>query len=190
MRIGFFLLCSWFCLLAQAQQLPAAVTEMLNKNKVAPEDVSIWVQGIEAGVPLVDLNGKQLRHPASVEKVLTTASDARGSLAVDILGRTLGWQVEAPKINLIRVAAAVVNEEPIALVQEAGSRHWWTRSTPLPRHIEVLNDMTEVRPGHHRALLLITHRPLDEDLWRQWPEHLIVYRPPAGPRRGWRRASR
>ena len=40
--------------------------------------------------------------------------------------------------------------------------------------------MTEVRPGHHRALLLITHRPLDEDLWRQWPEHLIVYRPPAG----------
>ena len=112
--------------------------------------------------------------------MLTTASDARGSLAVDILGRTLGWQVEAPKINLIRVAAAVVNEEPIALVQEAGSRHWWTRSTPLPRHIEVLNDMTEVRPGHHRALLLITHRPLDEDLWRQWPEHLIVYRPPAG----------
>jgi len=74
MRIGFFLLCSWFCLLAQAQQLPAAVTEMLNKNKVAPEDVSIWVQGIEAEVPLVDLNGKQLRHPASVEKVLTTAS--------------------------------------------------------------------------------------------------------------------
>jgi len=67
-----------------------------------------------------------------------------------------------------------------ALVQEAGSRHWWTRSTPLPRHIEVLNDMTEVRPGHHRALLLITHRPLDEDLWRQWPEHLIVYRPPEG----------
>ena len=112
--------------------------------------------------------------------VLTTASDARGSLAVDILGRALGWQVEAPKINLIRVAAAVVNEEPIALVQEAGSRHWWTRSTPLPRHIEVLNDMTEVRHGHHRALLLVTRRPLDEDLWRQWPEHLIVYRPPEG----------
>ena len=112
--------------------------------------------------------------------VLTTAADARGSLAVDILGRALGWQVEAPKINLIRVAAAVVNEEPIALVQEAGSRHWWTRSTPLPRHIEVLNDMTEVRPGHHRALLLVTRRPLDEDLWRQWPEHLIVYRPPEG----------
>ncbi|MFC2305214.1 MAG: D-alanyl-D-alanine carboxypeptidase [Cardiobacterium hominis] len=74
MRIGFFLLCSWFCLLAQAQQLPAAVTEMLNKNKVAAEDVSIWVQGIEAEQPLVDLNGKQPRHPASVAKVLTTAS--------------------------------------------------------------------------------------------------------------------
>lgn len=112
--------------------------------------------------------------------VLTTASDARGSLAVDILGRHLGWTVEAPKINLTRVAAALVNEEPIAFVQEAGSRHWWTRSTPLPRHIEILDDMTAVRPGHHRALLLVTHRPVAEDLWRQWPEHLIVYRPPEG----------
>ena len=40
--------------------------------------------------------------------------------------------------------------------------------------------MTAVRPGHHRALLLVTHRPVAEDLWRQWPEHLIVYRPPEG----------
>lgn len=112
--------------------------------------------------------------------VLTTASDARGALAVDILGRHLGWTVEAPKINLTRVAAALVNEEPIAFVQEAGSRHWWTRSTPLPRHIEILDDMTAVRPGHHRALLLVTHRPVAEELWRQWPEHLIVYRPPEG----------
>ena len=46
MRIGFVLLWACFSLLAQAQQVPAAVTEMLNKNKVAPEDVSIWVQGI------------------------------------------------------------------------------------------------------------------------------------------------
>ena len=74
MRIGFVLLWACFSLLAQAQQVPAAVTEMLNKNKVAAEDVSIWVQGIEAEQPLVDLNGKQPRHPASVAKVLTTAS--------------------------------------------------------------------------------------------------------------------
>jgi len=148
---------------------------------IAVDDAARFVVPLLSGhVGGANAWAEQVARLLGATPVLTTASDARGSLAVDILGRTLGWQVEAPKINLIRVAAAVVNEEPIALVQEAGSRHWWTRSTPLPRHIEVLNDMTEVRPGHHRALLLITHRLLDEDLWRQWPEHLIVYRPPAG----------
>ena len=148
---------------------------------IAVDDAARFVVPLLSGhVGGANVWAEQVARLLGATPVLTTASDARGSLAVDILGRALGWQVEAPKINLIRVAAAVVNEEPIALVQEAGSRHWWTRSTPLPRHIEVLNDMTEVRPGHHRALLLITHRCLDEDLWRQWPEHLIVYRPPAG----------
>ena len=88
MRIGYALLVLWFCLLAQAQQVPAAVTEMLNKNNVAPEDVSIWVQGIESEAPLVDLNGKQPRHPASVEKVLTTAS------GLIRLGADFRWHLE------------------------------------------------------------------------------------------------
>lgn len=112
--------------------------------------------------------------------VLTTASDAGGTLAVDILGRELGWQVEAPKINLTRVAAAVVNRERIAIVQETGSRNWWTRKTPLPANIEVLDDLADVKPGYHQALLWITHRPVDASFWTQWPERLIVYRPPQG----------
>ena len=112
--------------------------------------------------------------------VLTTASDAGGTLAVDILGRELGWQVEAPKINLTRVAAAVVNRERIAIVQETGSRNWWTRKTSLPANIELLDDLADVKPGYHQALLWITHRPVDASFWTQWPERLIVYRPPQG----------
>ena len=112
--------------------------------------------------------------------VLTTASDAGGTLAVDILGRELGWQVEAPKINLTRVAAAVVNHERIAIVQETGSRNWWTRKTPLPANIEILDDLADVKPGYHQALLWITHRTVDASFWTQWPERLIVYRPPQG----------
>ena len=112
--------------------------------------------------------------------VLTTASDAGGTLAVDILGRELCWQVEAPKINLTRVAAAVVNHERIAIVQETGSRNWWTRKTPLPANIEILDDLADVKPGYHQALLWITHRTVDASFWTQWPERLIVYRPPQG----------
>jgi cobalt-precorrin 5A hydrolase len=62
---------------------------------------------------------------------------------VDILGRELGWQVEAPKINITRVSAHVVNEEPIAFIQELGSKNWWTRSTPLPQTIHLFERFDE-----------------------------------------------
>ncbi|MDO4683794.1 MAG: cobalamin biosynthesis central domain-containing protein [Lautropia sp.] len=112
--------------------------------------------------------------------VLTTASDVGKTVAVDILGRHLGWRVEAPKVNITRVSAAVVNAEPIALVQEVGSRYWWLHATPVPANIELLEDFSQVRPEHHRAVLWITHQPVDENMWQQWAERLVVYRPPAG----------
>lgn len=112
--------------------------------------------------------------------VLTTASDVGKTIPVDILGRHLGWRVEAPKINITRVSAHVVNGEPIAVVQEAGSPHWWTRPTPLPSHIELLTTFGQVRPEHHKAVLWITHAPIAPALWEAWAERLVVYRPPLG----------
>jgi len=89
--------------------------------------------------------------------VLTTASDVGKTIAVDILGRELGWKVEAPKINITRVSAHVVNEEPIAFVQEAGSTQWWTRPTPLPKNIQVLSSYKEVDLEKHKAVLMVTN---------------------------------
>ncbi|QTD46836.1 cobalamin biosynthesis central domain-containing protein [Ottowia testudinis] len=112
--------------------------------------------------------------------VITTASDVGKTIPVDILGRHLGWRVEAPKLHITRVSAHVVNGEPIALVQEAGSRHWWTRATPLPANVEVLSSFNQVRPEHHRAVLWVTHAPIAPYFWSQWAERLVVYRPPVG----------
>lgn len=110
--------------------------------------------------------------------VVTTASDVGRTIPVDILGRELGWQVQAPKINITRVSAHVVNEEPIAFVQEAGSREWWTRSTPLPENIRVYKSFEEVDLDQHSAVLWVTHRDIDEALWDKLQERLVVYRPP------------
>ncbi|MHB1122099.1 MAG: cobalamin biosynthesis central domain-containing protein [Ramlibacter sp.] len=112
--------------------------------------------------------------------VLTTASDVGKTIPVDILGRHLGWRVEAPKINITRVSAHVVNGEPVALVQEAGSTRWWTRPTPLPAHVELLSSFDQVRPGHHQAVLWVTQAPVDAARWAAWAERLVVYRPPPG----------
>lgn len=110
--------------------------------------------------------------------VLTTASDVGHTIPVDILGRELGWQVEAPKINITRVSAAVVNEELVALVQEAGSPHWWRRPTPLPANIHCYSDFDAVDLDRYQGLLWITHADVSPARWQQLHERLVVYRPP------------
>jgi cobalt-precorrin 5A hydrolase len=110
--------------------------------------------------------------------VLTTASDVGKTIPVDILGRELGWRVEAPKLNITRVSAAVVNEEPVAVVQEAGSPHWWTRPTPLPATIHRFQRLAEVDLAAYRAVLWITHAEVPAALWTELAERLVVYRPP------------
>lgn len=110
--------------------------------------------------------------------VLTTASDVGRTIPVDILGRHLGWRVEAPKINITRVSAHVVNGEPIAFVQEAGSENWWTRPTPLPDNIHRYTRFDEVPLERYAALLWVTHAEVAQDRWDTLTERLVVYRPP------------
>ncbi len=111
--------------------------------------------------------------------VLTTASDVGKTIPVDILGRELGWKVEAPKINITRVSAHVVNEEPIAFVQECGATNWWTRPTPLPKNIHLFDSLDAVNLEQHKAILWVTQREIPEILWQELEERLVVYRPPA-----------
>lgn len=112
--------------------------------------------------------------------VLTTASDVGMTIPVDILGRDLGWSLEAPKINITRVSAHVVNGEPIAVVQDAGSRRWWTRPTPLPANIHCFECINDVDLTRFAAVLWITNEDIHPKHWEALKERLVVYRPPHG----------
>lgn len=109
--------------------------------------------------------------------VVTTASDVGKTIAVDILGRELGWNVEAPKINITRVSAHVVNEEKIAFIQESGEKNWWKRPTPLPPNIHLFDKFEEVDLNQYKALLWVTNREIPDITWEQLEERLVVYRP-------------
>ncbi len=121
---------------------------------------------------------EQLAVLLNATPVLTTASDVGKTIAVDILGRELGWKVEAPKINVTRVSAHVVNGEPIAFVQETGASNWWTRATPMPANIQLFNRFEDVDLDRYRAVLWVTQREVPQVLWQQLQERLVVYRPP------------
>lgn len=111
--------------------------------------------------------------------VITTASDVQGTLAVDLLGRDLGWRLEAPKLNVTRVSAQVVNGQPVALIQECGSRDWWRRQRPLPANIHCFERFEDLDPAAYAGLLWVTRRELSPDLWQRFAGRLVVYRPPA-----------
>jgi len=63
------------------------------------------------------------------EPVITTASEAHGLPAVDLLGRAWGWRLEQPAAAK-RVSAALVNGELVGVVQEAGETSWWPADAP------------------------------------------------------------
>lgn len=118
--------------------------------------------------------------------VLTTASDARQTLAVDLLGRELGWRLEASREALVRASAAMVNDEPVALVQEAGSRAWWKghangRSGPLPANLRLFSRLEAVDPEAFAAVLWVSRRPLPPPLAPRLAGKRVIYRPPADP---------
>jgi len=66
--------------------------------------------------------------------VITTASDVIASFSPDTLAETFGWSAE-PAERLKAVALALVNQEPVAIVQEVGCPASWLDARELPANI-------------------------------------------------------
>ena len=114
--------------------------------------------------------------------VLTTASDSQQTLAVDLLGRELGWVIEATHDELVRASAAVVNDEAVALVQEDGSSDWWTRHAngrqgPLPANLHRFDRIEDVVFENYAAVLWISQREMPADYASRLAGKCVVYRP-------------
>jgi cobalt-precorrin 5A hydrolase len=110
------------------------------------------------------------------QAVVTTASDALGTLTVDILGRELGWTLDDPDRNVTRGCAAVVNSEPVVFVQEAGEPNFWPEDKPLPKNVRYVASLADIDPAAYSILLIAS----DRDLARAHPAHFanaVIYRP-------------
>jgi cobalt-precorrin 5A hydrolase len=108
--------------------------------------------------------------------VITTASDVRGTLTVDILGRQLGWSLDDPDRNVTRGCAAVVNAAPVAFVQETGEPTWWPEEAPLPEGVRYAHSLDEIDPASVEILLVATDREFRESHPSHW-SNAVIYRP-------------
>jgi cobalt-precorrin 5A hydrolase len=110
------------------------------------------------------------------QAVITTASDAIGTLTVDILGRELGWTLDDPDRNVTRGCAAVVNAARVLFVQETGEPGFWPEDRPLPEGVIYARTLDGVDAAAHEILLVVS----DRDLAASHPAHFanaVVYRP-------------
>ena len=124
----------------------------------------------------------RLANALGATAVLTTASDVRRTLAVDLLGRELGWEIEATHEEVVFCSAAVVNDEAVALVQEAGSEHWWThhangRHGALPSNLQRFSRLEEIDTDKFRAVLWISQREMPGEIAAQLAGRCVTYRP-------------
>jgi precorrin-4 C11-methyltransferase len=107
--------------------------------------------------------------------VITTASDVIGGLSLDMLEDAFGWVAE-PADRLKAVAMALVNGEPVAIVQEIGSTGSWLNTLDLPAHVVFATHVTHLPAQHFRYVVWITDR-LVTDLHGFEAEHILWYRP-------------
>ncbi len=108
--------------------------------------------------------------------VITSASHSYGTLAVDLLGREFGWRIQASPESITRASAAVVNQRPVGICQEAGETAWWDGEEPLPDNVTVFSTIEKLADSGCEASLVITDRILPVD-WMPPGTHGVVYRP-------------
>lgn len=102
--------------------------------------------------------------------VITTAADVNETIAVDLVGREYGWTIENFE-NVTRTSALMVNEERIAVYQDAGEKGWW--HAPLPKNVEMVDSLEKVLSPEFKAGLVITDRVVPADVAAK----SVVYRP-------------
>ncbi|MBL0385815.1 cobalt-precorrin 5A hydrolase [Tumebacillus sp. ITR2] len=112
--------------------------------------------------------------------VVTTASDVQKTIPVDLFGRQFGWQIESFE-RATPVSAAVVNEEPVVIVQESGEENWWSFDKPLPDHFRVVGSADEAlelrTEWPWNAALVVTHRLLSTEQELALLANGVLYRP-------------
>jgi cobalt-precorrin 5A hydrolase len=111
--------------------------------------------------------------------VITSASHASGTLAVDLLGQEFGWRIDAATESITRASAAVVNRRPVGICQEAGEPDWWDGDGPLPENIAQYPTLQELADAGCEASLVITDRVIPIDTMQSGPSGppTVVYRP-------------
>ena len=105
--------------------------------------------------------------------VITTAADVNKTIAVDLVGKDLGWKIDDDS-NVTKVSAFMVNSEKIGIYQNCGAKNWWQGK--IPENVSTYSNLDELKKSQSKGYLIIS----DEEIFdNEILENAVVYRPPS-----------
>lgn len=105
-----------------------------------------------------DRLAQEVARALGATPVITSASEVPGTLAVDLLGHEFGWQIDSKPDAVTRASAAMVNGEPVGILQEAGEGEWWPTDRQLPANVTLYSSSAAIRAAKWAAALIVTDR--------------------------------
>ena len=156
---------------------PLLESKQIDPAVVCVDDAgSFCVSLISGHVGGADQLAQEVAVCLGARAVVTSASHASGTLAVDLLGREFGWRLKADATTITRASAAVINGQPIGIWQGAGELGWWPDGTPLPENIAVYATLEDLAASACAIALIISDTTGDlETLLAD--KITVVYRP-------------
>ena len=156
---------------------PCLESKQVDPAVVCVDDAgSFCVSLISGHVGGADQLAQEVARYLGATPVITSASHASGTLAVDLLGREFGWRLMANSTTVTRASASVINGQPVGVWQGAGEPGWWPHESPLPENITVYQSLGDLAASACAVALIITDvsEPLDTMLA---DKITVVYRP-------------
>jgi cobalt-precorrin 5A hydrolase len=165
---------------------PALGSKRQDPAVVCVDDAGRYAVSVLSGhLGGADALANRVAEAIGAQAVVTSASDALDVMAIDLVGRDEGWRAEASPTDLTRVAAAVVNRDPVALWIDPEAGVSWPDDTPLSASIFPVTRLSDVQDSGYAAALIMSDRLFALETGRP----LVTYRPPTlvagvGCRRG------
>ncbi len=103
--------------------------------------------------------------------VITTAADVNKTIAVDLLGKDLGWKIE-DESTVTKISAHMVNEEKIGIFQDIGKTNWFER---LPKNVKFYDSLDELKKSDAKGHLIISDKIITDEIIN----NSVIYRPPS-----------
>ncbi len=116
---------------------------------------------------------EEIAEKLNATPVITTAADVNKTIAVDLLGRELGWKIDDDS-NVTKISAFMVNEEKIGIYQDVGSKDWWSKK--LPKNVTIYSTIDELKNSQSKGFLIISDKKIDEEIQKNqlFIDHLVL----------------